>query len=156
MQRLGTYRLFWTYCLSLIIGLTAVTSVYGRGDCACAPTAASIFEAPKAPSSCCKLPGAPDKAEPACETPPATELQGCCCDTHPRWLALSHTVDASTVEKGAVPAPDLGWASWPTGTLAHSTGAAAPDWVAAPPPLRPYTPPLRYKDVPVFVQSFLL
>lgn len=160
LSLIRTYHLFWLYSLSLLLGMTVVTSVYGRGACACLPALLPAIAETTAVNSCCQLPGMPKathRTTTSCEQQPTAtdaQLQSCCCDTHPRWFALQQ--DPPPPLSKAMGITTL-FAGLPPTTIAQTPPiAAAPDWITALPPSLAYQPPLLYKDLPVFVQSFLL
>lgn len=154
-----TYRLFWFYSLSLLLGMTAITSVYGRGDCACRPTVLPVITENAVVSSCCqRMPKTAHRATASCEQSPTatdTQLQSCCCDTLPRWFALQQENPRSFWKAMGITIPLAGLPpAMPP--FVKTPIVAVPTWITALSPPLTYQSPLLYQDLPVFVQAFLL
>ncbi len=136
----------WSSSLLLLLMLLANKSQAVAGlDCAC--------WSPKTTTSCCAKKASPKKscarADQLDHAP--IQLSSCCCDGDAQWelLVPSQEKTPEAVSSSTPWLPALDWSAL-VASKAYSAYAIAPQ------EQRPYAPPLLYRDVPIFVQSFLL
>ena len=156
MQPIRTYRHYWIGLLAALLVLSTSTQVLAKTLCPCpqkmGKAVAAVPAAPKA--SCCHAPKsntAPAEAHCAVERPAPSSLEGCCCDKNPQWSSMQPIPvewKATTASAALLPAAAY--------IRVEGRNTTPPIWAVAPRLERHYFPPPLHKDIPVFVQSFLL
>lgn len=144
MNNNSTYRSWCSYALSLLMFWISTGQVLGWGNCSCVSHT-------EVPSCCAKKSKSLDKKV-SFNYKKGVQLQNapCCCqqlEEQEAFSPLEQVLELST-----------SWATLPitiTKFVVASTLFAENVYVTHP-AWRHYTPPPLYRDIPIFVQSFLL
>ncbi|MGH1336401.1 MAG: hypothetical protein ACRBFS_09765 [Aureispira sp.] len=143
MDQSTIYRLWSSYFLLLLILWTSKGQAMDRINCFCpSSTTASCCTIKKSPKKDCSV------AKKCCKTAPLVKC--CCTETIEQQAALPLQEQLSLSTALSLYPPVLN--SWKIEALSNTFYWELSTSIH----FRHYQPPLLYKDVPIFVQAFLL